>query len=349
MKPLRRGYTTGACAQAAVRAAALSLGGGLEGAGRRKHARAVEIALPNGETTTFRFRLIGPGVCSVVKDAGDDPDITDGVEVVASVSPRGGGRFDVGRGEGVGLVTLDGLAVRPGRPAINPVPLRHIRAELRSVLPAGARAVISIPGGEELARRTFNPRLGIEGGLSVLGTTGRVEPWSRAAYQESLLPQLDVALAAGIEAPVLVPGAKGERAALAEGFDPRAVVHTGNYFGMMLQAARERGIGRAVLVGHASKLAKIARGDFDTHSRRSPTPLDVIAGAAMELGLGKRKADALSLLPTTEAAVAALAKSGDTAVLDAVAGSVRQAVASEYGIEADVLLTDGSGRVMGRA
>lgn len=285
----------------------------------------------------------------MVKDAGDDPDITNGVRVYACVIPRLDGRFAVDGAEGVGRATLEGLPIRPGMAAINPVPRKHIRAEAKRVLPKGADIIISIPEGETLAKKTFNPRLGIIGGLSVLGTTGRVEPWSSAAYQESLLPQLDVARAAGVKTPVLVPGAKGERAAVREGYEPQAIVHTGNFFGMMLTAAKERGFRRVALVGHASKLAKLVRGDFNTHSRLSAVPLDVLAECSEAVGLSRRRAGALKLLPTTEAAIRRLRRAGNMEVLNETARRVAAAVKQESGLKATVLLTDGSGKIVGRA
>jgi len=352
-----RGYTTGACAQAATRGAALTVAKGYvpcekkdgEPLGDKVKTGSVEVTLPNGEPTIFLVTMLAEGVCSVVKHAGDDPDITDGVIIIACVTPRLDDRFSVDGAEGVGRVTLPGLAVKPGRAAINPVPLKHIKAEARRVLPRGADVVISIPGGEELALKTFNPRLGIIGGLSVLGTTGRVEPWSARAYQESLLPQLDVARAGGVKRPVLVPGAKGERAAIKQGIQPAEIVQAGNYFGMMLEAAAGHGYQSVTLVGHASKLGKMARGDFDTHSRRSAAPLDVLAEAAAAAGLSARRAAALKSLPTVEAAIMRLKRAGDLTPLDEVARRVASQVRRGYGLKARVLLTDSAGKVVGRA
>lgn len=353
-----RGYTTGACAQAATRAAALMAAtGSLPRLGNSDDgypanpgkAGSVEIVLPGGEAAVFQVTMNGDGACSVVKNAGDDPDITDGVTITVRASPRRDGRVLVKGGEGVGLVTREGLPVKPGRPAINPTPLKQIRAEARLALPQGADITVSIPGGGRLARRTFNPRLGISGGLSILGTTGRVEPWSVAAYQDSLLPQLDVARASGVREPVLVPGAKGEKAAIGAGCQPEAVIHAGNFFGMMLGAARDRGFRQVVLAGHVSKLAKMARGDFDTHSRRSAMPLDVLAECATAAGLSGERAAALEMMPTTEAAIRSLRRAGDFEVLDVAAGRVAARVKKEYGFKALVLLTDGGGRVVGRS
>lgn len=357
-RKLKRGYTTGACVQAATRAAALTVATGYvpcEAAGEDGHkgdqesTGSVEVALPNGETAAFMVTMHAEGVCSVVKDAGDDPDVTDGLQIFVCVGGRLDGRFYVDGAEGVGRVTRPGLPVPVGRAAINPVPLRHIRREARTVLPRGAEVTVSLPAGEELAARTFNPRLGIVGGLSILGSTGRVEPWSASAYQESLVPQLDVARAAGVKRPVLVPGAKGERAALAAGMDPAAIVQTGNFVGMMLAAARERGFRRVALVGHASKLAKLARGDLDTHSRRSGMPLDVLEESALAAGWSRRRAAALRLMPTTEAAVEKLLAAGNEAVLDGAARRAAAVVRERFGLRAEVLLTDRAGRVAGRA
>jgi cobalt-precorrin-5B (C1)-methyltransferase len=229
------------------------------------------------------------------------------------------------------------------------VPLKEIRREASRLLPGGASITVSIPGGEELAARTFNPRLGIVGGLSILGTTGRVEPWSTRAYQESLLPQLDVALAAGVKRPALVPGAKGERAALRIGFDAAEIVQAGNFFGMMLTAAAARGYRRVALAGHASKIAKIARGDFDTHSRRSGAPLDVLADCARAAGLSKARVQELGLMPTTEQAVRSLRAAGQAMVLDEAARRAADMVKKNYGLSAEIYLTDAAGEVVGHA
>lgn len=353
---MRSGFTTGACAQAATRAAALTVatgyvpcekrGGRL---GDRETRGSVEITLPNGQATMFLVTMHAEGVCSVIKDAGDDPDVTNGIQLFACVTPRLDGRVFVDGAEGVGRVTLDGLAVKTGRAAINPVPLKHIREEARRVLFRGAEVTISVPMGEEIAVRTFNPKLGIKGGISILGTTGRVEPWSSTAYQESLLQQLDVARAGGVKTPVFVPGAKGERAALKYGFEPIEVVQMGNFTGMMLMAARDRGFTSVVLLGHASKLVKLARGEFNTHSRSSSMPLDVLADCAVAFGWSRRRTKALELLPTTEAVLNRLKTAGAEAVLHEAARRVAAVIRKEFRMNAEVFLTDGRGGIVGRS
>jgi cobalt-precorrin-5B (C1)-methyltransferase len=353
----RRGFTTGSCVQAATRAAALTVATGYVPCeapgengpkGDRETSGTVEVTLPNGEPGVFPVTMHNEGVCSVVKDAGDDPDITNGIRIFVCVSARLDGIFTLDGAEGVGRVTLAGLPVDVGEAAINPVPRKFVLQEVERVLFKGADVTVSIPAGEELAPRTLNPRLGIIGGISVLGTTGRVEPWSVKAYQESLVPQLDIAKAAGVKKPVLVPGAKGERAALAEGYGERAVVQMGNFVGMMLDAARERGFANVVLLGHASKLAKLARGDFNTHSRYSTVPLDVLADSAEAAGWDHDRAQELKLLPTTEAAVWRLREGGAGQALDKAAHRAAAMVKRQYGLGAEVLLTDSQGEIIGR-
>lgn len=353
----RRGYTTGACVQAATRAAALTVATGYvpceapaeDGPkGDRETTGTVEITLPNGGRASFFITMHAEGVCSIVKYAGDDPDVTNGVRIYVCVSARLDDRFSVDGAEGVGRVTLPGLPVEVGDAAINPVPKKHILIEAERVLGHGADVMVSVPGGEELAKRTFNPRLGILGGISILGTTGRVEPWSTEAYQQSLIPQLDVMRAADVRVPVLVPGAKGEKAALAAGHEENAVAQTGNFVGMMTAAAARKGFDRIILIGHASKLAKLARGDFDTHSRRSPAPLDVLADCCRELGWNKKRAGELRLMPTTEAAVKMLIGDNAGSALDCAAMRAAEALGREYGIDAEVNLTDSRGNIVGR-
>jgi cobalt-precorrin-5B (C1)-methyltransferase len=264
------------------------------------------------------------------------------------VTARFDGVFTLDGAEGVGRVTRAGLPVKPGMAAINPVPYKHVLDEVKRVLTRGADITISVPGGEELAQKTFNPRLGIVGGISILGTTGRVEPWSEAAYQESLIPQLDVARAAKIKTLVLVPGAKGERAAVREGYPDEAIIQMGNYAGMMLEAAAQRDFKSIVVVGHASKIAKLARGDFDTHSRRAPMPLDVLAECAASAGWSRDRAETLEQQNNTEAAIREIVEAGEGTVLDLAAERVASAIKEAYGLKARVILTDSHGETVGR-
>ena len=213
---LRSGYTTGACAAAAAKAALTAL---ID----RRPVGEVVIRLPTGRAVAFALHSCGcgktEGYASVIKDAGDDPDVTHGAEVRVRVTWADGPGVTFLRGEGVGLVTKKGLPVPPGEPAVNPAPRKLIAETVEEVLAVrglagrGVAVEISVPGGEELAKKTFNPRLGIVGGISILGTTGVVTPYSTAAWVASVTQEIDVAAAQGLRRLVLAVGARGERLA----------------------------------------------------------------------------------------------------------------------------------------
>ena len=330
-RQLRPGLTTGTCAAAAAKAAALALAGVAR--------EVVEVDLPDGGCETLAVERVerlddGRARAAVVKDAGDDPDVTDGMTVVVEVAWAGvreaegaGDPVDVDTGvrfvagPGVGTVTRAGLQLAPGEPAINPVPRAMIAAAVREALPAGALSVtVSIPGGEEVARRTFNGRLGITGGLSVLGTSGRVIPKSEDAWLRSLLPQVDVAVADGRTRVYLTPGRFGERAArqcfaAAE----TEIVECSNFVGELLDRCADAGLERVVLVGHAGKLVKLAAGIWNTHSRVGDARLETVAALAAAAGAPPTLVVKLLALPTVEAAVAVLATAGLDDVWDDVA------------------------------
>ena len=327
---LRAGFTTGTCAAAAAAAAAWALAG--------EAREAVDVCLPDGERVTLAVESLEKprescARAAVLKDAGDDPDVTDGMLVVAEVErldDQAGGRargkerddrIEFVAGAGVGTVTRAGLQIAPGEPAINPVPREMIAAAVRAALPAGAlRVTISIPGGELTARRTFNERLGIEGGLSVLGTSGRVIPKSEEAWLRSLLPQVDVAVADGRGTVYLTPGRFGERAAR-ERFSATEtqIVQCSNFVGELLDRCVDAGVERVVLVGHAGKLVKVAAGVWNTHSRQADARLETLAGLAAAAGAAPTLVVDLLELPTVEAAVELLADAGLSDVWDDVA------------------------------
>lgn len=320
---MRSGLTTGTCAAAAAKAAALALAG--------ESCHAVGVELPDGERVTLAVESLerpreGCARAAVVKDAGDDPDVTNGMSVVAEVELLGadaGGEPAIAfaAGPGVGTITRAGLQLPPGEPAINPVPRRMIAAAVRSALPDGAlRVTVSIPGGEEAAKRTFNGRLGVEGGLSVLGTSGRVIPKSEDAWLRSLLPQVDVARADGRRTVYLTPGSFGERAARERfGAGETAIVQCSNFIGDLLDSCVDAGIERIVLVGHAGKLVKVAAGVWNTHSRYADARLETLAALAAAAGAPPPLVVRLLELPTVEAAVALLAEAGMADVWDDVA------------------------------
>lgn len=339
---MRTGYTTGACSAAAVKAALAAM----TGAGRPER---VEITLGTGARAELPvaevFARGGRGRALVVKDAGDDPDVTDGMEVWAEVFWAKTGDISFEAGEGVGTVTKDGLSVPAGEPAINPGPRRMITAAAREAAGRPVRVRLSIPGGGEVARKTFNPRLGVVGGLSILGTTGIVRPYSHAAIRESVLLMLKVALAAGRRRIVLAPGNIGAKAAVALfGRGPEDVVEAGNEWGFIIDRALENGVEEITIVGHPGKLAKLAEGRWDTHSKNSPSAVPFVARVAREeAGIDPAPSE------TTEGIFAPLEPAARRALGDALARRVRAAVEARTGgrLGVAVALVDMKGELIG--
>ncbi len=269
MAELRSGFTTGTCASAAAKAAAIMLATG-------ESVDTVVVTLPEGGGATLpieKVEKVGDGArASVIKDAGDDPDITNGATIIVEIIPGDDSETVFEAGEGVGVVSKAGLSIPKGEPAVNPVPRRMIAESIREILSAHTRVKISIPGGEKLASKTFNPRLGVVGGLSILGTTGIVRPFSCQAIRESIVCLLNVALAGGTERVVFTPGAIGARAARQIfNINNERIVEISNEWGYMLSIATQKKVKEILAIGHPGKLAKLAAGHWDTHSKRSPT------------------------------------------------------------------------------
>lgn len=285
---LRSGYTTGACATAAAKGALLALI-------QQQQTQEVVIRLPMGQEVTFRIHTCAytanEGRSSVIKDAGDDPDVTHQAEICARVTWEGQPGVHFVQGEGVGLVTKKGLPVPPGEPAINPVPRRMLMETVQEVLAqAGlaARGVtieISVPHGEELAKKTLNPRLGILGGISILGTTGIVVPYSTAAWEASVIQNIDVAIAQGCAQLVFIVGGRGERFAQRLLQLPDiAFVQIGDFFGQALRHAAAAGAQQVTLASMIGKLAKFAAGNELVHSRHSAQDFPFLAALARQAG-----------------------------------------------------------------
>lgn len=280
---LRSGYTTGTCAAAAAAAAAQLLATG-------DAPRSVRVVLPQGDEAELGVERAGTDAggawASVRKDGGDDPDATHGALVTAhlALAPAEGIRFRAG--EGVGTVTLPGLGIEPGEPAINPTPRRMIARAIAPWLRGGATVTLSVEGGREIARRTFNPRLGIEGGISIIGTTGIVRPYSNEALVEALRREIGVARATGCERLVLNSGARSERFVRREypRLAPQAFVHYGNFIGETLAAAAREGFARVTLGIMLGKAVKLAEGHLDTHSRKVTFDRGFLAAVAAGAG-----------------------------------------------------------------
>ena len=324
-KPLRRGWTTGACAAAAARAAFAAL---LTG----RFPDQVTIRLPRGHKPSFPLALAerdgAAARAGIVKDAGDDPDVTHGALIVAEIAPAAPGAGIVfAAGEGVGTVTRAGLPLAIGEPAINPAPRRMIcetlidLAEANGAAAPDLRVTIAIPGGARLAEKTMNARLGIVGGLSVLGTTGIVVPYSCASWIAAIHRGIDVARAAGLDHIAAATGSTSERAVQQRyGLPEHALIDMGDFVGGTLKYLRSHPVPRVTLAGGFGKLAKLAAGHLDLHSSRSRVDC---AGLAAHLAGFGAAAEAR--------AAAAAANAGE--ILD-LAGRWRPALARQVAMQA---------------
>jgi cobalt-precorrin-5B (C1)-methyltransferase len=338
---LRGGFTTGSCAAAAAKAAALAL--------RGEPPTTVAIPLPDGTRAEFAVESSAAGDgwarATVRKDAGDDPDVTNGCLVTSEVRPDTGGGIRFAAGPGVGTVTLPGLPVPPGEPAINPAPRRQIAAALAEAGCTCALVRVSVEGGEVLAQRTFNPRLGIVGGISILGTSGRVRAFSHAAVADSVRAALDVARATGVRDLVLVPGHHGHRAVHARfRLGPQQVVEVGDSWGAAVEHLAVQPPCSLLAGGHPSKLVKLATGQWNTHVSAGAAPVGLMRSWAAELGL------ATIDTPTVDGVFTALDPAGRGRLAELTAQRVRAALTARLpGVAVAVLLTDLDARCWGHA
>ena len=352
--PLKRGWTTGACAAAATRAAygALLTGDFVD---------PVTIELPKGERPAFALAREALerdyAMAAIVKDAGDDPDVTHGALVVATVrrgAPGSGIAFRAG--EGVGVVERPGLPLDVGEPAINPAPRAMMRDAVATLAaehddPGDVEIEISVPGGAALAAKTWNPRLGITGGLSILGTTGVVVPYSCSAWIHSIHRGIDVARAANLDRVAGCTGSTSERAVQTRyGLPDHAMIDMGDFAGGMLKYLRSHPIPRLTIGGGFAKLCKLAQGHLDLHSGRSQVDFDWLAGVAEEIGADGDVAAQLHEAGSAGAALA-IAEAAGLPLGDAVAIRAR---ATALGVldgatDMEVLVFDRGGRLVGSA
>jgi cobalt-precorrin-5B (C1)-methyltransferase len=311
-KALRTGWTTGTCASAAAKAAATAL---------RDQApqRVVEVALPSGRRVTFAVHACTydetRATAVVVKDAGDDPDVTHGAHLTATVSWRAEPGVALEAGEGVGVVTKPGLGLPVGEPSVTGPPRAMIVqavGEVVDVAGAGVRVVVSVPGGEAMARKTTNARLGILGGISILGTTGIVRPFSTASWRASVEQAVSVMAAQGERTAVLCTGGRTEKAAMALLPDRAEVcfVEVGDFTGAAIRRALDVGLGEVVFVGMAGKLAKLAAGVLMTHYTRSKVDLSLLGGLTRAAGGTREVADEVATANTGRHAYEIWAREG---------------------------------------
>ncbi|OCL26127.1 hypothetical protein U472_08920 [Orenia metallireducens] len=319
-KKLRRGYTTGSTATAAAKAATYVLFTG-------KKIDRIKIGTPAGIELDLEVNILEIKdryvAVSVLKDGGDDPDATDGIEIIAKVEEIEAGIELIG-GEGVGQVTKPGLPVNVGEPAINPVPRKMLKTEINKVLPAdkGVRVTIEVPEGEEVAKKTFNPKLGIVGGISILGTTGIVEPMSEKAYQDSLALNISQAVALGEEELILVFGNYGKRMALELGFREEQIIRMSNFVGFMLKECVAKGVKKVVLLGHIGKLVKVGAGIFNTHSHLADARLETIAAYTASLGGSQKLINGILNANTAEETINIIKEAGYEEIFNILARRV---------------------------
>lgn len=308
-KEMKSGYTTGSCAAAGTKAALLALQGNV--------VKEVELYALSGELLyipieSVEFTADG-AKAEVIKDGGDDPDITHGASVFTEVviNPQSK-TVNFHAGLGIGIVTQPGLSVEPGQPAINPGPRKMMTQVVQELLPQGCGCdiTVSIPKGIELAKKTLNPILGIEGGISVIGTTGIVRPMSEEGFKNSLTPQISVAKANGYNDIVFVPGKIGENIAKALSLPSKALIQTSNFIGHMLEFAVDEEIKSVLLFGHLGKLVKVAGGIFYTHSKIADARLEIMASYAAMLGMDSTGVKEIFSVKTTEAAMPIIEKYG---------------------------------------
>ncbi len=323
-KRMRYGITTGSCAAAAAKAATRMLV-------RQKRVEEVEIDTPKGWKVKVLVQHQSwdekASRCAVKKDGGDDPDVTNGIEIFARAEwvPQPG--IQLAGGEGVGRITRPGLGLPPGEWVINRVPREMIRQEVNEELPsnAGVRITLSIPKGEELAKRTFNPQLGIVGGLSIIGTSGIVEPMSEEAFKESLALDLEMN-GRNQELLVFVPGNYGQDFCMRMGLPKERIFKTSNFIGYMLEQAMKHEIPKVLLVGHVGKFAKLAAGNFHTHNRVSDGRRETLTAYAAMAGVEAERLAVIFRAATTDAMIAELTEGERERIFAQMAKAIQERV-----------------------
>lgn len=352
---LRRGWTTGACATAATKAALELLITG-------NAPDPVEITLPKGERPGFALALEERSETharvGIIKDAGDDPDVTHGAMIVSTVRyGLAGSGITFAAGEGVGTVTKAGLPIAPGEPAINPVP-RRMMSEI--VAEAAARfsvahdfvIEISVPEGQTLAKHTWNPRLGIVGGISILGTTGVVHPFSCSAWIHSIHRGIDVARANNFERIAGATGSTSEAAAQTHyGLSDIAMIDMGDFAGGMLKYLRANPVPNVVVAGGFAKMCKLAQGYLDLHSGRSQVDFRWLADRAGKLGASPALCKQINGA-NTAAEVLGLCNDAGIPIAQDIAERARLTatnVLGESDINIDTLIVDRAGSIIAKA
>ncbi|MCL5264611.1 MAG: cobalt-precorrin-5B (C(1))-methyltransferase [Chloroflexi bacterium] len=351
---LRKGYTTGSCAAASAKAATIALC-------TQESVGSVEIVLPAGQRA--RFDVVhcsfdsSRALCSVIKDAGDDPDATHGAEIRAEVRWNHEPGVAIEGGEGVGVVTKPGLGLPVGAPAINPVPRKMITSSVEEARCKGGRnegvkVTISVPRGVEIARKTLNARLGIVGGISILGTTGIVTPFSTGAYKACIVQAIDVALANGCDHVVLTTGGRSEKFAqellsLAE----EAYIQMGDFVGFALKQCARKGVRKVTVAGMVGKLSKMAAGHAQTHVDHSRIDMSFLAQLAADDGLPDEVVAAIRDGNTARHFLDIVCDRGGEAIFGRICAlaAAKCREQADGNLDVECIMTDFSGVVIGRA
>ncbi len=320
VKEMKGGYTTGSCATAGMKAALMALLS-------EEEPSAVEVENPQGEFIRVPIKAVevlsvDMAKAVVIKDAGDDPDVTHGTSVETTVKLLDEPGLVFRAGKGVGRVTKPGLALPPGEPAINPGPRKMMDIVYQMYCPEGkgVEVTVSVPAGEELAKHTLNETLGIIGGIGIIGTSGIVKPMSEEAFKDSLVPQLQVIKACGHETAILVPGRIGQT--LAEKIlriNKEQMAETSNFMGFMLEQSVKEGFKKIVVIGHLGKIVKLASGSFHTHNRMSDGRIETMVAYAGLEGADVETLHRIMDCQTTEAIMPIITEKGLEAVYKRVA------------------------------
>lgn len=354
MKRLRTGFTTGSCAAAGSRAGLLAIM-------QQSKIDTVDIRIPRGDMLSIKISRCefsaDKAACAVIKDGGDDPDVTHGAEIVTHVELAGrAGTIEIDGGQGVGIVTKPGLGLEVGKPAINPVPKKMIRENLEEIgtsllKKSGVRVVVSVPQGSKLAPKTDNPRLGIVGGISILGTSGIVVPFSTASYAASIRQNIDVVIASGDATVVLTTGGRSEefaRGVIKAG--DHCFVQMGDFSGYTIQQCARKGIQKAYVVGFIGKLAKMAAGVKQTHVKGSKVDMRFLAGLARQCGAVEHVHDIILKANTARHVSEIVVKNNIRGFFEAVCANAYKHMRefSEYKVDVEVILFDFDGGILGR-
>lgn len=351
---LRTGFTTGACSAAAAKAAARLIVMG-------KTFMEIESTLPNKDKVTFQLKRCElhdetSATCSIIKDAGDDPDCTDGAELVATVHLTKEEGIRLEGGDGVAMVTKQGLGLVVGKSAINPVPTKNITAMVQEELEGspfrGALVVISVPGGQRMAEKTTNSRLGLVGGISILGTRGTVKPYSTAAYRASVIQAVKLAKYRGATEVVVTTGWRSENFAIAihPHLEEEAFIQVGDFVGVSLRAIKKNGIQRAIIVGMIGKLSKMADGVTMTHQAGSMVNKELLASLAGKLGADPSVKDKILNANTARHILEICKEQGLDGLPRLICETTVNALTAylKGGLEIHCYLTDFNGKILGQ-